>query len=370
VNDEETPVQAAAKGSPRGAASGSRATVALVLSLAIVTLGSIILAKLSASATSTAGSADPAAGALDSALQPPDASLVNLEYLSRLRPSQIDSMLSPRLIGRLDHGQAERFGATLASYALARGKNPEAYYATVLPSASEILAMISRDRDVDDYLEHAEERGPAGEYYKHVASLVPGMKPLRQVYEHLFTGMFDSMKKHDRLKVPSELYPEAEAWKSGVTLPRLSSRPRESEYAYSHTFALDIFVKDVVTLPGGLEKGPVLFSLADSIVLATDNSWHGGEDFSTYRYGGITPKAGNGVILFSPSTRKYYLYFHLYNVFVSPGDTIPEGFPLGHAGNTGTNARKPGHGEHLHLEIWDAASQRFLRNHEISRIVF
>lgn len=348
---------------------GSRTTVALALGFAFLALGGMLLVKLSASATSS-GSPNTTPGVLNSALDPPEATLVNLEYLSGLRPSQIDSILSPSLIGRLDHDQAERFGATLASYALARKKEPEAYYARVLPTASEVLAMISRDRDVDDYLEHAEERGPAGEYYKHVVSLVPGMKPLRQVYEHLFTGMFDSMKEHDRLKPPTQVYPDAKSWKGGVTLPRLSSRPRESEYAYSHTFALDIFVQDVVTLPGGLEKGPVLFSLSDAIVIASDNSWHGGEDFSTYRYGGITPKAGNGIILFSPGTRKYYLYFHLYNVFVSPGDVIPKGFPLGHAGNTGTNARKPGHGEHLHLEIWDAANQRFLRNSEISKIVF
>ncbi|MCE1196231.1 M23 family metallopeptidase, partial [bacterium] len=128
---------------------------------------------------------------------------------------------------------------------------------------------------------------------------------------------------------------------------------------------------EVALLPfSTLQKGPLIFSLADSIVVASDSSWRGGDDLDTYRSGGITPKAGNGAILYCPSQRRYYLYFHLHDALVAPGAVIPRGYPIGHGGNTGTNARKKGHGEHLHLEIYDVPSARFLENYEISDIVF
>ncbi|PKL06124.1 MAG: hypothetical protein CVV53_05965, partial [Spirochaetae bacterium HGW-Spirochaetae-9] len=212
---------------------------------------------------------------------------------------------------------------------------------------------------------------PAGEYYQAVVDLVPAMKPLRPIYEKLFQGTYEALKENDQVKVPTEAFAEAADYKGGITLPGLSSKPRERDYDYSHTFALDIFLKEVDLLPfSTLQKGPLLFSVADAIVVATESSWKGGEELSTFRSGGITPKAGNGVILYSPGKQKYYLYFHLYDVLVSPGQAIPKGYPLGHGGNTGTNARKKGHGEHLHLEIYDAVGARFLRNYEIADIVF
>jgi len=291
--------------------------------------------------------------------------------LASLDKAQIKQLISRSGMEKLEPSSAKKLGQVLVERTIRTGKNPERQIASVLPSTSGVLAMLARDRDVDDYLEHASEEGPAGNYYQHVVDLVPAMKPLRSRYEGLLEGFVRGLDAAGRKKIALEASDAAALYKGGVTLPRQSSKPRESEYDYSHTFALDIFLQDVETLPlSGLEKGPLLFSLSDSIVLATSSNWRGGEELSEYHSGGITPKAGNGVILYSPGQRRYYLYFHLYDVSVSPGDYIPAGYPLGRGGNTGVNARKPGHGEHLHLEIYEASQSRFLKNYEIARIVF
>lgn len=296
----------------------------------------------------------------------------NLDAIvTSLSITDIKKLIAFPQIASLDGGSARVLGKALVEKAIHSGKNPERLIASVLPSTSAVLAMLARDRDVDDYREHATEDGPAGNYYQNVVELVPRMKPLRGTYEALFEGFAQGLAAGGRIGDPLKAADEAAYYKAGVTLPRLSSKPRESEYDYSHTFALDIFLQEVETNPiTGLEKGPLLFSLTDSIVLGTSSDWRGSEELSEYHSGGITPKAGNGVILYAPTQRRYYLYFHLHDIMVRPGALIPSGYPLGHGGNTGVNARKPGHGEHLHLEIYEAAKARFLRNHEIADIVF
>ncbi|HWR10503.1 MAG TPA: M23 family metallopeptidase [Rectinemataceae bacterium] len=288
-----------------------------------------------------------------------------------LKDAEIASSLSPSNIGDLEPDYIKKLGSLLVTRAVDKRRNPADAASSVFPTTSETLAMLARDRDVDDYLENASEKGPAGAYYQAVVDLVPSFKPLRGGYEALFESAYKTLIEAGKAKVPTQAYADAALYESGVTLPGLSSKPRESDYDYSHTFALDIFLKDVELLPfSTLQKGPAIFSFTDAIVIATDSSWRGGEDLTTYRSGGITPKAGNGVILYSPQKQKYYLFFHLFDVLVKPGEAIPKGYPIGHGGNTGTNARKKGHGEHLHLEIYDVASSRFLRNYEIADIVF
>lgn len=291
--------------------------------------------------------------------------------LASLSEAEIRTLLSKAGIAALAPEALRKLGEDLVARAIAEDWVPEEYAGSFFPGASELLAMLARDRDVDDYIENTDAKGAAGDYYQNVVALVPSMRPLRERYEQFFGGVFSALEKVYRLKVPTQAYADAKFFESGITLPGLSTRPRARDYDYSHTFALDIFLDEVKTLPfSGLEKGPVLFSLADSIVVATESTWYGGEDMADYRSGGITPKAGNGAILFSPAKRKYYLYFHLYDVSVTPGEAVPKGYPLGRGGNTGTNARKAGHGEHLHLEIYDVPGARFLRNYEIADIVF
>jgi hypothetical protein len=285
--------------------------------------------------------------------------------------SVLASLLARKNLGSADPEEARKAADILAHKSAARGRIPERSMAALFPSASEILAMLARDRDVDDYLENAEEDGAGGTYYQHVVDLVPSMKPLRPQYEGLFLGAYSALKDMGKLKLPPDYPSGGTSYPGGVTLPGQSSRPRMRDLDLSHSFALDIFFRDVWKSPlTGLERGPVVLALEGGIVVAASSSWTGGEELSTYRSGGIAPKAGNGVIVYSPRSRRYYLYFHFHDVFLKAGDAIVAGQPLGHGGNTGTNARKPGHGEHLHLEIFAVTEGRFLRNTEILSLVF
>lgn len=349
------------------------APLVLVLSLAALILGCTFFLDFSGAEADNAGRntipeaknipAEP--GILVSQLESGERSLKSLSSL------EAKSLLSPASVASFPEASIGELGRALPEIALDEERQPEALAALVFPSTAEVLAMLARDRDVDDYLENAAEPGAAGDYYQAVADLVSRMKPLRSRYETLYEGFYEGLSAMGRVKVPAQTSSQATGYKSGVTLPGLSSKPREREYDLSHTFALDIFLKDVATLPAStLEVGPMIFSLTDGVVVSADSLWRGGEDLSTYRSGGITPKAGNGVIIYSPSKKMYYLYFHLFDVLLETGDAVKKGQPVGRGGNTGTNARKPGHGEHLHLEIYDARSARFLRNREIATLVF
>jgi hypothetical protein len=297
--------------------------------------------------------------------------VIDQAFLESLSNHELASILSTQNIGTLDPAQVRTLGAAVISRAMMQGKSPEDQAKQLFPSPSQTLAMLARDRDVDDYIENAAEEGAAGSYYQRVVDLAPTMRLILPHYTEFFRGAFDAMQEMHRMRDAAKDFPEARDYKGGITLPSLSTKPNPREYMLSHTYALDIFLKEVEVLPFGRDqKGPLLFSLSDSIVVATDSAWKGGDDLDTYRSGGITPKAGNGAILYSPSQRRYYLYFHLYDVLVTPGTVIPRGYPIGHGGNSGTNAHKKGHGEHLHLEIYDVPSARFLKNYEISDIVF
>ena len=177
------------------------------------------------------------------------------------------------------------------------------------------------------------------------------------------------MSKSNALTFPTKWFESNfVAWNGNVTLPGLSSLPRLNELDYSHTFALDIFLQNVEYLSWNIQRGPIIHSLSDGIVVSAESGWLGFPRKSTalsYIKGGISPKSGNGVIVYSPEEHRYYLYFHLYDLFVEKGDILLRGQPIGHGGNTGINARKKGGGDHLHLEIFDSKKGRFLRNTQI-----
>ncbi|MCX7027012.1 MAG: M23 family metallopeptidase [Spirochaetes bacterium] len=283
----------------------------------------------------------------------------------------ITFLLSKDEIAALEPKSVGELGALLVARAMELGRSPEKYAASFFPSASEILAMLARDRDVDDYLENAEEAGAGGDYYQRVVDLVPWMKPLRTHYEALFLGVFSALHDLGRTKDPMRYPSGRKSYKGGVTLTGLSSRPMRRDLDLSHTYALDIFFMDVEkSALSGAERGPVILALEGGIVVSASSSWRGGAGLSKYRSGGIAPKSGNGIIIYSPRSRRYYLYFHLHDLFLKVGDAIVSGQPLGKGGNTGANARIPGHGEHLHVEVFDLPSGRFLRNTEILDLIF
>jgi murein DD-endopeptidase MepM/ murein hydrolase activator NlpD len=281
------------------------------------------------------------------------------ENLSMLESSRI-SLISPR--------SAAAIVKDIAAEGIGLGYTPESLAAILIPSSGYILAMLIDDGDSEEYQNLDGLSYPARLYYDRIASLHPTMDTLRSRYESVFDSLYESLKD-SAPSLPLEwLEKDWEAWQGDITLPHLFTLPRLQDLDYSHTFALDIFLKNVEYLPGDVQRGPMIYSLSDGIVVASEGGWVGFPRKSeplSFIEGGISPKSGNGVIVYSPDERRYYLYFHLYDVLVGKGQIIRRGQVLGHAGNTGINARKKGGGDHLHLEIFDARSGKSFRNTEI-----
>ncbi len=110
--------------------------------------------------------------------------------------------------------------------------------------------------------------------------------------------------------------------------------------------ALDIFVPK----EGGEVRTPV-----SGVVVAMGDDWQGGWARSRggfhYEGGGLSRRAGNGVMIFDPAGGDYVYFAHLRpGILVHTGDVVPAGRVLGYVGHTG-NAAQPGHGRHLHFAL-------------------
>ena len=254
------------------------------------------------------------------------------------------------------------------STGIALGMEPEALAAELIPSSGHIVAMLIDSRDSEEFSQIDGVSLPAKLSYQRIAALNPLMAPLRLKFEAIFDSAYAIEKKYGRVTPFRWFEPDAARWQGGITLPGKSSLPRLSDLDYSHTYALDIFFQDVQYLAGNIQRGPVIHSLSDGIVVAAETGWVGvpriGERLS-YLTGGISPKSGNGIIIYAPDEHKYYSYFHLHDIFVRKGQLVRAGQPLGHGGNSGINARKKGGGEHLHLEVFDANAGKFLPNTQL-----
>jgi murein DD-endopeptidase MepM/ murein hydrolase activator NlpD len=299
---------------------------------------------------------------------------INPKDLSALSQSTegIDFLLSLDNLPRLDSHIAYTLSRQLIASAITEKKKPQKLLASLFLTPRHILAMMARDRDVADYVTSASasDNSNAGDSYNDVIKLVPVMRPLRTLFESVFKGAFDGLTEHSVGRKATATDPNAGRYTGGVTLPDEVYRPDPADFKYTHTYALDIFFQNVTTGPGSLETGAMLRSMADGIVVAASNTWKGGEGLDAYKGGGISPRAGNGVIYYSPETRKYYSYFHMHDIIVKAGEAVKRGQALGHGGNTGASAHIPGHGGHVHVEIYDAVNGRFLTNREIMAIIF
>jgi len=160
-------------------------------------------------------------------------------------------------------------------------------------------------------------------------------------YSHVFTPNLD-------MTVRGGLFP------SGVEalLP-----PKESLHE-NHSDAIDIFFTEADSrIIDGVEVGPEIRTTVAGVVVATSDDWEGGDTRDEFVSGGLSPVSGNGVIIYNPATNEYHQYLHLSSVDVKPGDILEAGSPLGRGGNTGINARKEGHGSHLHYVIHEIADE-------------
>jgi len=248
------------------------------------------------------------------------------------------------------------------------GYDPQSLAAMLIPSPGHILAMLIDDEDSEEYQNLDGLSYPARLYYNRIASLHESMGALRSSYESMFDSLYETLKVYAPPVPRAWLEKDADTWQGDVTLPHFFTFPSLQDLAYSHTFALDIFLKDVEYLPGDVQRAPMIHSLSDGIVVAAEGGWVGfprtSESLSFIK-GGISPKSGNGVIIYSPDEQRYFLYFHLYDTLVEKGQIVRRGQAIGHGGNTGINARKKGGGDHLHLEIFDARRGKSFRNTQI-----
>lgn len=104
----------------------------------------------------------------------------------------------------------------------------------------------------------------------------------------------------------------------------------------NHDNAVDLF----------LPEGSPVLAMSGGLVVIAENGWEKKDQTSTSSY-----KGGNTVVIFNHVREEFYRYAHFQTVAVRPGQIVNAGDHLGTVGHTGANASRPGHGEHLHLDI-------------------
>lgn len=224
----------------------------------------------------------------------------------------------------------------------AKGFTPASALPDILPAAHWFQARLVSRKDEAELHNDARFGGAYGAAYDTILSAVPLARVSAQGVEAVLRSAWLSEPRVQQLdmKTVSVLAP-ADRW-----------LPPTSTLDSAHQYALDVFFLRVKR-SGTVETGPPVRSMTRGIVVASAEDWNGGDRPSLYRGGGLSPRAGNGAIVYCPDDGRYYAYFHLGSMQVSTGDFIEAGTVLGLGGNTGVNARKKGHGTHVHIEIHD-----------------
>jgi len=243
------------------------------------------------------------------------------------------------LAGLLPQAGSERARAWAAAVKDG-GSSPVSALGEILPPTPWFQARLIMERDEAVLEGNAGADSPSGRAYQAILDALPSVKDAAPAFEAALTALWTDTPGLARLaRGPVAPLARSQRW-----MP-----PKDSLDA-SHRYALDIFYTNV-RRSGAEETGPAVRSMTRGIVVAAAGDWKGGDELSSYLSGGLSPKSGNGAIVFCPDDGRFYAYFHLKDVNVRPGQLIPAGQLLGHGGNTGANARKKGHGEHLHIEI-------------------
>ena len=291
-----------------------------------------------------------------------------------LAPRDARFTLEPKTLGRLSIEAAAAAGLAWSRKAAADGRITDRELAAILPPPEFFLARTSSDADVDDIRESASGSDPFAGAYRPIAQALAGSNAAGARVEAALEAIHAVRAARQPDIYGSAGTPAvARGGSPAITLyppvPRGQRwiAPRE-ELRKTHQRALDIFFLGEGDR-GSTEKGPVIRSMSPGIVVAAADDWVGGEGAVKYRRGGLTPRAGNGAIVYDPGSRRYFTYFHLNDLSVRAGQWVGPGDPLGRGGNTGTNARKRGHGGHLHLEIYEAAVDRALSCYELRELV-
>ncbi len=242
------------------------------------------------------------------------------------------------------------------------GTEEEKAAAVGFPDSHQILGMLALDRDIEDFREYADTGSAAGRYYQEEAVIALEMRPLRGRFEAVFTAAHADSSRAGA--PPTDLFRAAKRRRPYIASPGEVWLPPQSDLPLSHPYALDVFFHRV-DRSGEAEKGPLIRALHPGIVVAAASDWSGGQGAAQYRGGGLSPAAGNGLVVYDPASRLYCSYFHLSGVAQRPGAVVAAGDVVGRGGNSGMNARIKGHGEHVHLEIFDAGRDAPLSSWEI-----
>lgn len=255
----------------------------------------------------------------------------------------LSAILKPRALQDVVPTVARARAAEWVAVMKAEGKDPVAAIDEILPPPEWFQARLVHLRDKYDLDEAARAGGAYGKAYQAVQAYWALARQTSPAMEAILDEVWQSSDIHTLLKSePSPVLKKSERW-----------IPGRSSLRTSHQFALDVFFTSI-RRHGVEETGPIIRSVSSGIVVAASGDWNGGDKPSNYRSGGLSPKAGNGAIVYDPVHRRYFAYFHLHDVYVRTGQVIESGYALGSGGNTGTNARKKEHGGHVHIEIHDA----------------
>lgn len=250
--------------------------------------------------------------------------------------------LEPEALANLGAAAASMRADAWEEAVRAKGFTPASALPDILPDAQWFQARLVSKKDEAVLRDDARKGGAYGSAYDDIVAAVPLARSSTQGIEAILRSAWLSEPGVNELRTEhvSVLAP-ADRW-----------LPPASTLSSAHQYALDVFFQRVKR-NGAAETGPPVRSMTRGIVVAAAGDWNGGDRPSLYRSGGLSPNAGNGAIVFCPDDGRYYAYFHLQSIQISSGVFIAAGTVLGHGGNTGVNARKKGHGNHVHIEIHD-----------------
>lgn len=253
------------------------------------------------------------------------------------------AILRPAVLALTEPPLAAARALAWAKAVQAAGGSPDLALGELLPPELWFQARLVSARDEPEVRADAKTDNAYGRSYAAIRDALPGTRASAPALEAALEALWAA----------SELAPTLERGPVSPLAKKDRWVPPEKALAASHRYALDVFFTSL-SRKGRDETGPTVRSMTSGIVVAASGDWNGGDKPSLYVSGGLSPKAGNGVIVYDPAARRYYAYFHLSDVVVAAGQFVAAGQSLGRGGNTGVNARKPGHGGHLHVEIHDA----------------
>lgn len=288
----------------------------------------------------------------------------SFELRAGMKIAALGRRLRPESISAIGVPEAARVAEKLVRAARRAGIDPRDALGSAFPEPHRILGMLALDLDIDEFLEYGAAKGALGAYYRDEVRVSREMRPLRSRYEAVFAASYMKMTVSPAMAGQGSAAPD----RPYITAAGEAWLPSASELQLNHPYALDIFFKHVEE-KGEAETGPILRALYPGIVVASASDWVGGQGPGEWKSGGLSPAAGNGLVIYDPSARVYCSYFHMSTVGLGTGSIVRAGDTLGRGGNSGMNARRKGHGGHVHIEIFDAEREKPFTAYEILEIL-